>query len=85
MKSKIYRSIESLQGSEVQYEDFLGYRVIGTIVLAEPDKRLADDEVFVYLTDDEDLSQNNKTKILSDGSIIKYAEIRKSSEVQLTY
>ena len=85
MESKIHRSIESLKGSEVQYEDFLGYRVIGTIVYAEPDDRLEEGVVFVYLTDDEDISSNDKTKILPDGSVIKYANIRKSTEVQLTY
>ena len=85
MKSKIYRSIESLKGSEVQYEDYLGFRVIGTIVYAEPDDRLEDGVVFVYLTNDEDLSLNDKIKVLPDGSTIKYADIRKSTEVQLTY
>ena len=85
MKSKIYRSIESLIGTEVQYEDFLGYRVIGTIVYAEEDYRLEKDVVFVYLTDDENPSLNDKTKTLSNGSEIKYANIRKSTEVQLTY
>lgn len=85
MKSKIHRSIESLKGSEVQYEDFLGFRVIGTIVYAEPDDRLEDGVVFVYLTNDEDLSLNDKVKVLPDGSTFKYADIRKSTEVQLTY
>lgn len=85
MKSKIYRSIETLIGKEVQYEDFLGYRVIGTIKYAEPDPRLEEDVVFLYLTNDEDLSSNDKVKVLPDGSSIKYYEIRKSTEVQLTY
>ena len=85
MKSKIHRTIESLIGQEVQYEDFLGYRVIGTIKYAEGDPRLEDDVVFLYLTNDEDLSSNDKIKILPDGSSFKYYEIRKSTEVQLTY
>ena len=64
MKSKIHRTIESLIGKEVQYEDFLGYRVIGTIKYAEADPRLEDDVVFLYLTNDEDLSSNDKIKVL---------------------
>ena len=85
MKSKIHRSIESLIGKEVQYEDFLGYRVIGTIKYAEADPRLEDGVVFVYLTNDEELSLNDKVKVLPDGSTFNYADIRKSTEVQLTY
>ena len=85
MKSKIHRSIESLIGQEVQYEDFLGFRVIGTIKYAEADPRLEDGVVFVYLTNDEELSLNDKTKVLPDGSTFNYADIRKSTEIQLTY
>ncbi len=85
MKSKIHRYLESLIGTEVLYNDYLGYDVIGTIKYAEEDPRLEDGVVFVYLFDEESLSLNNKTKILPDGTSIKYAEIRKSTEVQPTY
>ena len=76
-------SIEELINREVEYEDYLGYRVVGRILLVQPDPdRLDPGDVWLYLSNDEEPELNDKVKMIDQEKSIKYYEVRKSSEVE---
>ena len=71
-------SYDEIIGLSVRYFDYLGLERFGRIVFAEP-SNTNPDIVYVYIEDEE--SEFNVHDITTVNGLIKYAEIRESTEV----
>ena len=69
---------DEIIGLSVRYFDYLGLERFGRIVFAEP-SNTNPDIVYVYIEDEE--SEFNIHEVAAVSKIIKYAEIRESTEV----
>lgn len=71
-------SYDEIIGLSVRYFDYLGLERFGRIVFAEP-SNMTPDIVYVYIEDEE--SEFNIHELALVSKVIKYAEIRESTEV----
>ena len=71
-------SYDEIIGLSVRYFDYLGLERFGRIVFAEP-SNTNPDMVYVYIEDEE--SEFNIHELALVSKVIKYAEIRESTEV----
>ena len=71
-------SYDEIIGLSVRYFDYLGLERFGRIVFAEP-SNTNPDMVYVYIEDEE--SEFNIHEVALMSKVIKYAEIRESTEV----
>ena len=71
-------SYDEVIGLSVRYFDYLGLERFGRIVFAEP-SNTNPDMVYVYIEDEE--SEFNIHELALVSKVIKYAEIRESTEV----
>ena len=71
-------SYDEIIGLSVRYFDYLGLERFGRIVFAEP-SNTNPDIVYVYIEDEE--SEFNIHEIVLVSKVIRYAEIRESTEV----
>lgn len=71
-------SYDEVIGLSVRYFDYLGLERFGRIVFAEP-SNTNPDMVYVYIEDEE--SEFNIHELALVSKVIRYAEIRESTEV----
>ena len=71
-------SYDEIIGLSVRYFDYLGLERFGRIVFAEP-SNTNPNTVYVYIEDEE--SEFNIHEIVLVSKVIRYAEIRESTEV----
>jgi len=69
----------SIIGAHVKYFDFLGEMHYGSIIAVEPSPN--PEEPYLYISDEDE--EFNTHEDLVNGTMIRYAEIRISSEVCL--
>ena len=71
-------SYDEIIGLSVRYFDYLGLERFGRIVFAEP-SNANPNTVYVYIEDEE--SEFNVHEVALVSKVIRYAEIRESTEV----
>lgn len=72
------KETNELIGQHVIYYDYIGIECYGIIVAIEP---FSEDEVLIYIEDED--SEDNIHNDIVNGINIRYAEIRRSSEIYL--